>query len=269
MAVAGGLMVLLAAVILVTIFVQRGRAKRLYSEADQKYVKPREVISLTLPGIGEGGDHRAPEPDAREEGILYGTEDPKEWYDDIDIDVAGLKAEYPEVVGWLYFEDGSISYPIMYSGDNEKYLKTDYTGSQSVAGAIFLDGESTPDISDIHSLIYGHNMRDLTMFGKLRYYRTDKDYLDSHRYFRVYTPDKIYRYEIFACGEVSAFSDIYYAFGPKLKDLPGLVDELNSLVPEGAELKASISDHIITLSTCTADESKRMIVSAVRIGESD
>ena len=59
----------------------------------------------------------------------------------------------------------SISYPVLYSGDDETYLRSDIYGNYHIAGCIFLEGMNQPDFSDYHSIIYGHNMRNTTMFG--------------------------------------------------------------------------------------------------------
>ncbi|MBR1852834.1 MAG: class B sortase, partial [Lachnospiraceae bacterium] len=180
-----------------------------------------------------------------------------------------LQAAYPDVAGWLYFENESISYPVMYSGDNERYLRTAYTGKAANAGSIFLDGEGSRDFSDPHTLIYGHNMKNLSMFGRLRYYRTEKDYYDGHRYFQIFTGSYIYRYEIFAYGQIPADSSIYYVYGASLEDgnFKGLIRELKNISMQDTGVEVGPSDHVITLSTCTGDGDVRMIVSAVRVDE--
>ena len=199
--------------------------------------------------------------------VTEGTQ--KAWYEQISVDLEGLQAAYPDVAGWIYFENESISYPVLYSGDNEKYLRTAYTGKAANAGAIFLDGENTRDFSDPHTLIYGHNMKNLSMFGRLRYYRTDKDYYEGHKYFQIFTGGYIYRYEIFAYGQVSADDSIYYVYGadPGNDKLRALLKELKGMAPQGSSAEPGVNDHLITLSTCTGDGDVRMIVSAVRVDE--
>ena len=259
---AGGVLILLSAFILLRIFGGEQRAEEDYSDARDEYTQSNEIVSL-YPAEDPAADDM-PAEEKQEPG-----DGEPEWYEDIAVDVAALKAQYPEAIGWLYFEDGLISYPLMYSGDNEKYLHKDYTGEESKAGAIFLDGESTPDLSDVHNLIYGHNMADESMFGKLHKYTAEEDYLKDHRYFRIYTEDAVYRYEIFAYGDISAYSKIYYAYGPSPKDLPGLIEELNRLAPADSETRAGFSDRIVTLSTCTAGDDNRLIVSAVMVDEAE
>ena len=108
------------------------------------------------------------------EGILNDTaaEDAGAWYHDIDVDLKGLREINPDIGGWIYFEnEKDISYPLLYSGDDH-YLHYNYFDEEEAAGSIFIDAVNNPALSDVHTLIYGHNMRNLTMFGKLKYYKT-------------------------------------------------------------------------------------------------
>ena len=76
-----------------------------------------------------------------------------------------MKQINPDVVGWIYFENDDLSYPVLYSGDNDKYLRTTIDGSDATAGAIFIEGGNSPDFQDQNTIVYGHNMRNLSMFG--------------------------------------------------------------------------------------------------------
>ena len=96
----------------------------------------------------------------------------------------------------------------MYSGDNDTYMKTAYNGDYSVGGAIFMDGENRSDFSDSHILLYGHNMKDLSMFGKLKWYR-DNGHYEGHQYFQIITPTGKDRYEIVSYRDYSVLSGIF------------------------------------------------------------
>ncbi len=191
-----------------------------------------------------------------------------EWYNIVDVNIAGLKSVNSDVCGWIYFEDEEISYPIMYSGDNSKYLDHDYTGAYSRCGAIFVDGENKIDFSDAHTLIYGHNMRDMSMFGKLSYYKTDEDYYETHKYIQVILNDKKIRYEIMAYMDVPADGNIYQVYPSGVSGFTGFV---NNYIARYSYINAGIdvsdSDKIITLSTCSASDDIRFVVSAIKIDE--
>ena len=137
-------------------------------------------------------------------------DDPNAWYHDIDVDFAGLKEQNKDIVGWIYFEDEeSISYPLLYSGD-DYYLRRNYLKEEETAGSIYIDGNNNPDLSNAHTLIYGHNMRNLSMFGKLKFYKTEEDYFENHRYFQLITETGAYRYKVFAYKDVTTLTGGIY-----------------------------------------------------------
>jgi SrtB family sortase len=189
---------------------------------------------------------------------------------EIQVDIKGLQQVNKDVVGWIYFEDGLISYPILYSGDNDKYLKRNYKGQYMASGSIFLEAKSAPDFSDLYTQIYGHNMRDLTMFGKLRFYKSRPGYYKDHGYFHIITADHDYRYQIFSCKQVASDSDIYCVIH---KNTPGLAAYANTMLIPGSVINVptNITDqgHILALSTCVNDYAYRMIVCGFRVGEAD
>ena len=196
-------------------------------------------------------------------------DDPNAWYHDIDVDFAGLKEQNEDIVGWIYFEDEeSISYPLLYSGD-DYYLRRNYLKEEETAGSIYIDGNNSPDLDDAHTLIYGHNMRNLSMFGKLRYYKTEEDYLKTHRYFQLITESGIYRYEIFAYKDVSTLTGGIYTTWKYVDD--DFKEFVEDTICQGSYVDADIDvddeTHIVTLSTCSYDSDVRFTVSAVRVDE--
>lgn len=186
-----------------------------------------------------------------------------EWYDRLSIDFDGLKKQNEEVVAWIYFENEDISYPILYSGDDSKYLRTALDKSEAIAGSIFLEGKNNTNFEDSHSLIYGHNMRNLSMFGKLKFYKKE-GYYPQHQYFQIITPTAKYRYQIFAYEDVSENSFIYsvpYEANDEFQDFINKIVS-NSYINSGVQ--ATKNDKIITLSTCST-EKHRFAVHAKRV----
>lgn len=102
-----------------------------------------------------------------------------------------LRKINPDIVGWLKVEGTEIDYPIVQTGNNETYLNTDFEGKKSVAGAIYLDYESEPDFSGRHNIIYGHNMKNGSMFKDIVKYK-DEEYFKEHQDITVYTPEREY-----------------------------------------------------------------------------
>lgn len=181
--------------------------------------------------------------------------------DSLTVDLAALKAVNPEVVGWLLINDTEISYPVVQGPDNDKYLKIAYDGTRSNAGSIFMNANNAPDLSDAHTLIYGHNMRDDSMFGKLLDFE-DPAYLNEHRYFTVYNETGEHKYEIFSAFVTFSASFVYtdaFAFSWEYYDF--IEDALNSSILDmGVEVTEN--DRILTLSTCTSrgNRAERFVV---------
>lgn len=234
----------------------------------------QEALALQEEFVSESGDDEplvdetdTESADIDAEGDL--ADDPNAWYHDIDVDFAGLKEQNDDIVGWIYFEDEeSISYPLLYSGD-DYYLRRNYLKEEETAGSIYIDGNNSPDLSDAHTLIYGHNMRNLSMFGKLKFYKTEEDYLKTHRYFQLITESGAYRYEIFAYKDVSTLTGgIYTTWKYVDEDFKEFVD---NTICQGSYVDADIDiedeTHIVTLSTCSYDSDVRFTVSAVRVDE--
>ncbi len=191
------------------------------------------------------------------------------WYEMIDVDLEGLKAVNPDVIAWIFFEDGEyISYPVLYSGD-DKYLYVNYKGEKSDAGSIYLEGANSPDLKDAHSLIYGHNMKKAYMFGALLRYDQIKDLVEDHRYFQIITEDRICRYGIFGFQHVSPDpGGLFSVYRDPDEDFENFAREVlkydENILPD---LFPSNPEQIVSLSTCYYTSAERYVVSAVKIDE--
>lgn len=201
--------------------------------------------------------------------------------DGIDVDFEKLQQENSDIVGWIYFENEDISYPILYSGDNEEYLRKAYTGEIISAGSIFLDGNNQPDFQDKHILIYGHNMRDLSMFGKLKFYKTKEDYYEAHQYFQIITKEDTARYRVFAYKDVKSVDGIYKIIDKTGEGLEDFITNnclkhsyLSEEIWEESKqdlMKNNPEDYknelqVVTLSTCTREDN-RFVVCGVKVDQ--
>ncbi len=198
------------------------------------------------------------------------TNEPDAWYLSIDVDLEALSEQNTDIVGWIYFEnEESISYPLLFSGDDH-YLRRNYLGEKDVAGSIYIDGHNDPSLSDAHTLIYGHNMRNLSMFGNLKLYRNEEGYYEGHRYFQLITKEAAYRYEIFSYKEVEVLTGGIYTIWHYVDDdfKEFVKNEIIAGSYIDAELNVENDTHIVTLSTCTYENpDNRFTVSAVRVDE--
>ncbi len=173
--------------------------------------------------------------------------------------------EYPESVGWLWFEDDLISQPIMQCEDNSKYSEKDYQGADSNTGAIFMDYRSSADLSDSNTIIYGHNMRDRSMFGAFKYYKENLAFLEDHKYFQIITPQGTKRYEIFAFMDVPKNSYIYDVIGQNPSNMREFLDTIEYKTYIDTGIEPTADEKIITLSTCTQSDDLFFVMFAVEV----
>ena len=166
-----------------------------------------------------------------------------------------------DCVAWIRFRHPkAINYPVMKSDDNDYYLHRNTEGKYSFSGSVFEDCHNSPDFTDYNTILYGHNMANGTMFGKLAKFR-DQAYWKKHHGFEIYTRSGYrYEYEIFNVVLVRPFSDIYtYQFGSD-----EMMDEYLDKWTGRSLYKTGISvdhlDKIVTLSTCQAQGTRRLIV---------
>ena len=134
----------------------------------------------------------------------------------MNIDFKSLKSVNDDVVGWIYVEAvPDINYPVVHGEDNETYLHHTYEKNYNFAGTIFVDYENKGDFNDCNTIVYGHNMKNGSMFAQLKKFSSNSDTYEKSKYFWIFTPEKNYRYEIISAYTTGAKSDTYTLFkGP-------------------------------------------------------
>ncbi len=182
----------------------------------------------------------------------------------IAVDFDKLLKENQDVVGWIYCEGTTINYPVVQAADNDYYLRRALNGKYDVCGSIFMDYRSDAGLTHRNTLIYGHNMRNKTMFSVLEQYKKQAFY-DEHPVFWYLTPHGDYKIELFAGFVASADSRIYSDFATHEK----LVDQSRRAI-EKSTFKSSVdpekAEQIITLSTCSYefDEARYILLGVLK-----
>lgn len=118
------------------------------------------------------------------------------------VDLDAVKTENPDTAGWIILPDSKINYPIVKSKDNEDYLRTSFEGNPATAGTIFIEKNCRADFSDQNTIIYGHNMRNGSMFRALNDL-TDREFFENHRIFLLSTGEELEEYGIISCYETT------------------------------------------------------------------
>lgn len=180
----------------------------------------------------------------------------------ISVDFSPLKSTNEDVVGWIYIEAlEDVSYPVVQGTDNDEYLHTTYEGNYNFAGTIFVDYENKGDFSDCNTIVYGHNMKNGSMFGNLKNFVQKEETYQKSKYFWILTPERSLRYEVISAYTTSVSSDTYTLFkGPGEEFLTYLnnIVEKSEIATTPGEL--TVKDRIVTLSTCTGNEATRFVV---------
>lgn len=189
----------------------------------------------------------------------------------IEVDFDKLKSVNEDVVGWIYVDAlPDISYPIVKGKDNQTYLHQTYEKNYNFAGTIFVDYENSGDFSDCNTLVYGHNMKNGSMFGHLKKFREDDKLYKQDKYFWILTPERNYRYEIITAYTTGVNSDTYTLFkgpGEEFEKYLETIKGYSEIQTDDTDL--TIKDRIVTLSTCTSNESTRFVVQGKRVDAED
>ncbi|MBR0090385.1 MAG: sortase [Lachnospiraceae bacterium] len=245
---------LVAGFFLLRIYLNYRRSADEYAELNASYVVMPEAASA------ESTDAVAAE-----------TED----YPRLNIDFNSLASLNEDLVGWIYVPGCGISYPIVQGEDNDYYLNHTFLQSYSSSGAIFMDSQDAAGFIDFNTFIYGHNLKDGTMFTALGNYRTDPDLIAEYPYFYIYRSNgSIRKYRICAFYNDEGYSDSYFRVNTP-EDKAAYIAMINtkSVMTQGLPLAegehaVSSQDLLVTLSTCqdSVRSGRRFLVHGYLVG---
>lgn len=175
------------------------------------------------------------------------------------IDFEELKTVNEDIVGWLKIRALDISYPVVQAEDNDYYLHRTFERTDNFAGCLFMNCDNRSDFTDQNTIIYGHNMKNGSMFGKLKKFNEEETFKKSS-YFWIFAPDVIYQYQIFSAMTVNKTGLTYQTFFTE-EDHQTLIDTaLERSVVDNTGIEVTKDDRIVTLSTCTGDDATRFVV---------
>ena len=192
-------------------------------------------------------------------------EEPSYW-----VDFDELLKINPDTVGWIRFspEPSQIDYPLVQTTDNDLYLSKTFSATDNTVGAIFVNCYNSAGFSDRNTIIYGHRMKDHSMFHDLEKYE-DKSFWEENPYFYIYTPDgREITYHIFSAGVVKDTSDTYLTEFVDDASFEQFLDYTKTDCAYDTGVEVDVTDTIVTLSTCTAaSDDHRMVVRGVKESE--
>ncbi len=167
----------------------------------------------------------------------------------ISVDFESLSSKYSNAVGWIYINE-DISYPVMQGNDNDYYLTHLPNGEENSSGAIFADYRNSTVGEDDNYIIYGHNMKNNSMFGSLDNFKNSDYYVENNKCY-LYTETKTYVYNIVAGFVTDSSSNVYNIEFYNDNEFSSLINDACSKSAFKSNYTYKTGDKFLTLSTCT------------------
>lgn len=208
-----------------------------YEEAAQQFVTRAENEDI-LSSQGDGGG--SGEGEAANRPVELAP---------IVVDFEGLLGVNEDVVGWIYGEDTLINYPVLQGEDDDYYLHHSYDREESKSGSIFVEAKNRPQFADANTIIYGHHMKDKSMFASLSYWGA-QEYYEEHPVLWLLTPVQDYKIVLFSGYTTSATSETYTIFPEKGEELNEYLAASKAQSDFQCELMPDGSERYVVLSTC-------------------
>lgn len=218
---------------------------RAYQEGQNSYASMEQYISFietenTAPGT-------APTvPPTEDSSDVTEAPDPSPWP---QVAFDQLSKINPDIVAWIYIEGTNINYPVVQGSDNSYYLNRLFDGSYNNSGCIFLDAACASDFSHPHSILYGHHMKDKSMFSALTDYK-DQAFYDEHSVAFLITPSACYKIQFFS-GYVSDTWGNAWDLNFHEDEYMGWLNDIQQKSYFASDHAPTGADRIITLSTCS------------------
>ena len=183
--------------------------------------------------------------------------------DKIQVDFNKLKKNNPDTVGYLKVNNTNIEYVVVKTTNNDYYLTHNFNKEQNVAGWVFMDYKNTNSSNDKNTVIYGHNMKDGSMFGSLKNtLKTEWQNNKKNRTIQYITEKETLKYEVFSTYVVN--EEEYYIqtdFNDE-EDYSNFLNKVKSRSNYDYQVNIKTTDKVLTLSSCAGYGNKRVVLHA-------
>lgn len=177
----------------------------------------------------------------------------------VEVDFDSLKKINGDIVAWIKCKELGIDYPVVQGKDNEYYLTHTFTGEEHISGCVFMDCLNEADFTDDNTILYGHNMKDGSMFGSFNQFK------EKEAAVFIYTPEENFVYQIVDDRIVDVTESMYFRIVYGADDFVSL----SETVAGHTGVQLTKEDHLLTLSTCNGNASKRHIILCKRVEEAE
>lgn len=236
------------------------KTARDYKAASDEYDSLRQYASeevSTADTAEKVSDIKPIELEEAEERKELKSNENREDFPEMEVDFKALREKNPDTVGWLYVGSCGISYPIVQGEDNDYYMNHTFEGTVNSSGAIIMDYRDDKYLKDWNTFIYGHNMKNGSMFGSLKKLLNDETLYDSDPYIYVYLPGYIYRYKIFSYYKDKPDSKMYWT-ADTLQEYRQYIRDALSLSVRDLGVETSEENNMVTLVTCSGSGAGKM-----------
>ena len=274
---------LLAAILLVVIGIL-GRNWLVARDAQRQYEDLAEQVNR-LQNQSNQDNYFQEEPVETQE-ITEGTEEETQESEEVisedapdfdvpqkNLDWAAIREINPDIYAWICIPGTEVDYPILqHPTDDSYYLNYNMNGTRGYPGCIYTEKINSKDFTDFDTVVYGHNMRDDSMFATLHYFE-DSAFFANCPYIYVYTGDKVLVYEIWSAYESDNFHILYSNDFTTQSGRQIYLDKIYNKADSANmrnDIQATDQSHILTLSTCIKGKSQnRFLVQAVLLNEEE
>ena len=191
-----------------------------------------------------------------------------------NLDWNKLHKENEDIYAWITVTDTTVDYPVLqHPTDNTYYLNNNIDGTPGYPGCIYTEDYNAKDFSDKNTVLYGHNLKDKTMFSSLHNYEEENTF-SKDQYIYIWTENDVFVYKVFAAYEFNSNHLLLnydynneYVYEQYIKDIFNVKDNGYGIANIKDDIDVTKEDRIITLSTCTADHNsdQRFLVVGVLI----
>lgn len=176
------------------------------------------------------------------------------------LDWDALKEMNGDVIGWIELEGTKINYPIVQGSDNSRYLNVLFDGQAGNCGTLFADYRHAEPFGETNTIVYGHNMKDGTMFGSLRKFKEEK-YLKEHEAFKLSIPEEDYELRVVAVLVIDPEDELYRTTFADEAEVNAWLSRIRSKAMLLTEERLEKDARYVMLSTCsTPDRTLRDVV---------
>ena len=196
----------------------------------------------------DSGEEAAPSEPPGEEPVKYVDNTAPHYWPEIDFE--SLKAINSDFCAWILCPGTNVNYPVVRGADNEYYLDHLFNKLSNKAGAIFMDYRNDADFSDKNTIIYGHHMKNRSMFWTLTNYKSQSFY-NNNPAVRIVTEAGNYEVQLFSAYVANTSDNAWRIAFKGEEDFTSWVQEARDRSDFRSNVEVTYEDKVVTLSTCT------------------